>query len=245
MTPSNPAFEQFAKTIVARVEEDLCDYGPDEQAARVVEALTKFNTHTPITPALPGEMVDLAGFGQAPVYFYGPEGKYCLLSEVAQALGMPIWEACKWARQQHLHALEDQREMDEERGDGLLGYACLRDYLDLRLWCVAEKSEINPATGQPRHIDYGDYLLSRDRLLAFIAASPWGKELMSNMSDLFAHGMKKFMSGTLNDVPVVRMNGDGTVIPASVDELFHTDLTEEQARAKALRGPNINLEEGE
>ena len=246
--PITSAFRDFAAAIVARNDADLCEYGPEEQIARAVSALERFARFTHLRPAESGHMIDLAGFGSAPVHFIGAKNKYLLISEVAEALGMPIWDACKWAEKQHLWSLQDQRENDEE--NGILGWECLDDYCDLKLWFIADNPEAEPDAGGRRHSDYGDWLISDDRLLMFIAESPWGKEFMANMSDLFAHGMKKFFTGgPLGDTPVYRQDGkqalhdDGT--PMTANDLWHTDLTEEEARRKASRGPNIPLEETE
>jgi hypothetical protein len=246
----NSTFHQFAKAIVARNDANLCDYSADEQVARAVEAMENFAVHAPLNAAVPGHMIDLAGFGSAPVHFENDGDKYLLLSEVAEALGMTPWAACKWAREQHLYAIEDQRGLDEERGDGLLGWECLANYCDLNLWFVMENPEAKPDAGGGRWSDYGDWLISHDRLLALIADSPWSKEFMANMSDLFAHGAKKFFSGgDLANIPAVRMDGnpalhdDGT--PVTTGDLFHSDLSEEEARRKARRGPNIPMQEGE
>lgn len=233
-------FERFAAAIVARNDDNLCDYGPEEQTSRAVEALERFATYTGIKPLGPGHMIDLAGFGEAPVHFEGKTKRYLLLSEVATALGMPVWEACKWAEREHLWALRDQRENDEEGGEGTLGWECLDDYCDLRFWFIADNPEAKPDAGGGRHSDYGDWLISHDRLLAFIGASPWGNELMNNMSDLFSHAAKKFFTGDLGSLPAYRME-DGTLTEATAADLFHTDLTEEEARAKARRGPNAEL----
>lgn len=236
----NDDFKRFAAAIVARNDDNLCDYGPDEQVARAVAALDRFATFTEIKPATPGHMIDLAGFGSAPVHFEGKNKKYLLISEVADALGMPVWEACKWADKEQLWALREQRENDEE--DGVLGWNCLDDYCDLKLWFVADNPEAKPDAGGGRHSDYGDWLISHDRLMLFIADSPWGKEFMSNMSDLFAHGMKKFFTGgPLANIPAVRIE-DGVVTGATAADLFHSDLTEEEARRKASRGPSGALE---
>jgi hypothetical protein len=228
----------------------LCDYGPDEQAAKAVEALEKFHAHTPLKLAPPGLTIDLFGFGSAPIHFVSAEDRYMLLSELGAALGVPIWESTKWVRKQQLYAIEDQREHDEERGNGL-GWECLRDYLDLRLWCVTENPDYKPDTkGSVRHYDYGEWLISVDRLMLFILDSPWGKEFMKNTSDLFRLGMKKhFASGELGNLPVYRPDGnpalhdDGT--PMTAADIWHTPLTEEEARRKARRGPNIPLDEPE
>lgn len=236
------AFEFLAMAIVARNHDKLLDYDMEEQVANAVKAMEKFAKTTPLTPAEPGHMIDLAGFGAAPVHFIGPEHPYLLLSEVAEALGMPVWEACVWADKEQLHAIQDQRELDEKRGDGRLGWECLSDYCDLRLSFVVHHADdypgANPDADGKKWDFYGDWLISHDRLLTFIAASPWGKELMTNMGDLFAHAAKKFFAGDLADLPAIR--ADGT--PATAAEMFHTDLTLEEARRKARRGPAGGLD---
>lgn len=239
---SSTAFTSFATALVGANDEDLCEYGPDEQISRAVDALEKFASFTHIKPATSGHMIDLAGFGSAPVHFENEDNRYLLLSEVATALGMPVWEACTWAEKQHLYAIQVQREHDEERGDGKLGWECLDDYCDLRFWFIADNPDAKPDAGGSRHSDYGDWLISHDRLLSFIAESPWGSELMTNMSDLFAHGAKKFF-GDLKDIPAFRVE-DGVVTEATGEDLFHTDLTEEEARRKARRGPHLDIEGG-
>lgn len=237
---THPMFKTFATAIVARNDSNLCDYGPEEQIAKAVESLEKFAKTTPLKPAEPGHMVDLAGFGAAPVHFEGPEDRYLLISEVAEALGVPVWEACEWAHKEQLGATHDQREMDEERGDGRLGWEVLRGYCDLRFWFVVHHADdypdCKPDAGGKKWDFYGDWLISHDRLLAFIADSPWSKEFMSNMSDLFAHGAKKFFTG-LADLPAYRADGS----PATAADMFHSDLTEEEARQKARRGPRGDL----
>ena len=232
-------FALFATALVGRHEANLMDYGPEEQAKRVLAALERFHSFAGIRPAAPGHMIDLAGFGEAPVHFESDEKRYLLVTEVGTALGMPVWESCEWARKQHQWDIEEQRRQDEERGDGRLGWECLDDYCDLGLWCATTKPP-RPGTGKVRHTDYGEWLVSHDRLLLFIADSPWSKEFMANTKDLFAMGAKKFLGGL--NVPAVRIEGDGTVSAASADDLFHTDLSEEEARRKARRGPNIPLD---
>lgn len=234
-------FEKFAAAIVARNDDNLLDSGPEEQIANAVKALERFAATTPLRPAVAGHMIDLAGFGAAPVHFYGPEDNYLLLSEVSEALGMPIWEASEWVGQEHLWALESQRRIDEERGDGRLGWQCLRGYCDLRFSFTVHHADdyphCKPDANGAKWTFYGDWLISHDRLLAFIGASPWSKELMDNMSDLFAHAAKRFFTGDLANLPAIRME-DGVATGATAADMFHTDLTEEEARAKARRGPN-------
>jgi hypothetical protein len=250
-TPITSVFRDFAAGMVARHDDNLCDDGPEEQTAKAVEALEKFHAHTPLTPAPPGLMIDLFGFGSTRVVFESADDRYMLVTELGAALGMPVWESTKWARKQHLWALEDQRQHDEERGDGRLGWECLRDYLDLRLWCVIENPDYKPDTkGSVRHHDYGEWLISVDRLMLFILDSPWSAEFQRNTSDIMRLGMQKFMAGgAMADVPVLRSDGnparhdDGT--PMTAGDLWHTPLTEAEAREKARRGPNIPIDEPE
>ncbi len=220
---STPALVSFATALVERHAGRLMDYGPEEQIKNVLAALERFHSFTGIRPVEPGHMIDLAGFGEAPVHFESDDKRYLLVTEVGTALGMPVWESCAWARKQYAWDVEEQRTRDEERGDGRLGWECLDDYCDLRLWCAAEKPP-SPETGKVHHADYGEWLISHDRLMLLILDSPWSKEFMGNTKDLMAHGMKKFFG---------------------MGDLFDTDVPEDEARRNARRGPNIPLDERE
>lgn len=175
-------FTEFAAMIVERNRDHLLDYGPDEQVELAVNRLTRFNATTPLTP-VPGMVVDLAGFGRASVHFRSEDDYYLLLSEVAAAVGMPVWEACRWARKSWLFDLEEQRYQDEE-GDGTLGHECLRGYVEIGVSFVAEDPEARPDGGGRRMSDYGDWLIARNNLVLFLMDSPWGEEFMSNMRGL-------------------------------------------------------------
>lgn len=226
------AFELLARSIVAANNERLLDYCADEQIARAVEALEQFAKTTPLTP-VNGLIIDLAGFGEAEVHFESTDDRYLLLSEVAEALGMPVWEACDWARQEYLYTVEGQREMDEERGDGKLGYECMRSFLDLRFSFIQDNPEAKPDAQGKRWSSFGDWLIAHDRLMSLILSSPWSREFMNNTADAMAHGMQKFFGEQLKDLPAY--HADGT--PATGVELFRSDLTEEEALRKARRGP--------
>lgn len=231
---STAAFEQLAATVVSRNTDNLINDGPDEQIERAVNYLTKFATTTPLAP-ISNTMIDLAGFGEAPVHFaqYGVEPEqYLLLSEVAEALGVPPWKACDWARQEQLWAIESQRDVDERRGDGRLGYDCLRDYVDLGLDFIADNPEANPDADGRRWSSYGDWLIAHRRLPLFLLLSPWGEEFMNNIHDHMSIGMRKVFGDQLADLTAYDAEGN----PTST-RLFHTDLTEEEALRKATRGP--------
>jgi hypothetical protein len=227
----------FVERIVAANDDRLFNYGPDEQIARALEELERFARTTPLVPVA-DTVVDLAGFGEAAVHFDGPDDRYMLLSEVAEQLGMPVWTACEWARLERLHAVDDQRDIDERRGDGRLGWECLRGVVDLRLDFIADDPEAKPDADGKRWSSYGDWLLSTDRLPAFMLVSPWGREFMDNTFDAFAHGMRKTLGAKLDGLTAVDRQGN----PMPGVELFASDLTEEEALRKARRGPSGALE---
>lgn len=226
------AFEFLAIAIVAANDNNLLEYGPEEQVAHAVKALEHFAKTTPLTP-VDDTVIDLAGFGEAAVHFASSDSRYLLLSEVAGQLGMPVWKACDWAELQHRFAVQDQRRADEERGDGRLGYEHLRDYVDLRFMFTAEDPEAKPDAGGRRCSSYGDWLICNDRLPLFLACSPWGKEFVDNVFDHFSISMRKVWGDKLNELTAY--HADGT--PAPGVKLFHTDLSEEEALRKACRGP--------
>lgn len=222
----NDVFRRVAAEIVARNIDHLAEYSADEQVSRAVAALEKFHRTTPLTPVGPGHFVDLAGFGSAAVYFTGGDRRYVLLSEAAAALGMPAWDACKWARAELLNAIEGQREIDEERGDDRLGWDCLRDHCDLGVWFTVENPEAPPDAGGRRWSDFGDWLISDERLIALILDSPWGSEFMRNASPLFGHAARKAFG-----------EGFGALLPV--------DIPEDEAVKRARRGPSVPMEEAE
>ncbi|PRX90847.1 hypothetical protein [Allonocardiopsis opalescens] len=214
-------FGQLATAIVTKHEPHLLDYGPEEQIARAVAALERFHAHTPLTPVA-GTVVDLAGFGKAPVYFASGEDRYLLLSEVGEQLGMSLPAVCAWADGDHLEGLRAQREADERRGDGRLGYDCLRGLLNLDLWLCVDDPQASPDAGGRRWSFAGDWLISTDRIPALFTASPWREEFIANTTDVMRHAFRRFW-------------GD----KAAGNPLFHSDLTEDEARRKARRGPHL------
>jgi hypothetical protein len=82
----------FAKKVVAKHDALLLNDGPEEQTARAVAALERVSRVTPFAP-FSGVVVDLAGFGEAPVAYVTEEKQYLLLSDVAEALGWPLHKA--------------------------------------------------------------------------------------------------------------------------------------------------------
>lgn len=241
--PGRPApgdFRQFAAEVVARHDEHLLDYGPEEQAARVVEALERVNRVTTLAPLAPVAdlEVDLAGFGVAPVHFVTDEDDYLLLSDIAEQLGWFQPRAHAWAEQQHDFAVQDQRRKDEERGDGRLGWELMLDYIDLDLCLCVDDPEAQPDAGGHRWSHSGDWLISKTRLPLLLSCSPWGREFIDNVSDHYGLALQGIWGDKLKDIPTV--NADGTPTGNTAYDMFHSDLTEEEALRKARRGPALD-----
>lgn len=211
-------FEMLAATIVYRHEDNLFNDGPDVQIERAVKALERVHRVTPLTP-VSDTYIDLAGFGQADVRFASGGEQYLLLSDVADALGWPIWTACDWARLQQNYAVQDQRRADEERGDGRIGWDYMLDHIDLELDFCVDNPEAKPDARGQRWSQYGDWLITRDRLPSAILASPWSREFMDNTMPHFGHIARKVWGPQM-----------GAVFNAS-------GMTEEEALRRARRGP--------
>ncbi|MDI5964824.1 hypothetical protein [Streptantibioticus silvisoli] len=229
----------FAAMVVDRAERHatLVDEGPDEQRIRVAQRITDFAKTTPLTPVY-DTVIDLAGFGQARIHFRSEWDDYLLLAEGAESLGWPNHKAVAWARRQYLHAVEDQRELDEERGDGLLGYECMRDYLDLRIDAIIDDPEAKPDGGQ-QHSAAGDWLISRDRVFVMLLDSPWGKEFMSNVKPAMTHAVLGIWGDKLTEIPAVDLNG--MPLGNVRDVLLDTHgMTKDEAMRRARRGPVVD-----
>ena len=232
--------EPFAEVVVAKHDALLCNEGPEEQVARVVAALDRVSKVTLFAPLNGHTVIDLAGFGEAPIVYVTEQEGYLLLSDVAAALGWPLHKAHAWARLQHGYAISDQRDRDEERGDGRLGWECLLDYIDLGLDLVEDDPEAKPDAGGRRWSHSGDWLISKDRLPLLLMSSPWGKEYMNNSLPAFGHAMRKVWGDKLKNIPTYGPDGTPTGGNA-YDDMFRTDgLTEEEALRRARRGPALD-----
>lgn len=237
------SFRVLALDVVTRNLDRLFNDGADEQTDQAVQVLQRFHAVTPLLP-VHDVVIDLAGFGEAPVRFAHFDRtdtlaeQYLLLSDLAEAVGMPIWKACEWARLQYQYAVEDQRQLDEDRGDGRLGYDCMRDYIDLGFDFIADDPEAKPDANGRRWSQYGDWLISQGRLPWFLCCSPWGKEFIDNAKEHMAIGMRKVFGETLKNAKTY--DADGTPTGGNAyDDLFRTgDLSEEEALRKARRGPS-------
>jgi len=233
-------FEHTARKLALTHENDLLDYGPDEQAARALAALTHFDAHHPLEVANPDTVIDLAGFGKAPLHYTHGDDRYLLLSEVAEQLGLNFGRAMLWAQQQHDFGVCDQRRKDEERGDGLLGWEHMTSYIDLGMSLIVDDPQARPDVSGRRWSCGSDWLISTDRLPALILVSPWSQEFMDNTLPAFGHAMRKIHGDKLKDIPTVTADGTPTGSNA-FDDLFSTDgLTEDEALRQARRGPALD-----
>lgn len=230
----NTSLQEFAEHVVARHDEHLLDHGPDEQIKQVTEKLKHFAKTTPLVH-LTGKVVDFAGFCEVPLHFDGPTDKYWLLSDGAAGTGWPIHKAVAWAEKAFGYAVEEQRRMDEERGDGRLGYDLMRDYLDLGVNAIVDDPEAKPDAGGHRWSHSGDWLISCDRISDFLASGPWGKEFMDNSMDAFRHAAREIFGDKLRQSPV--HGPDGTPTGQSAYDLFEPRLSKEEALRRARRGP--------
>lgn len=222
-TPMTSIHAPFAAKLVAKHDDRLINDGPAEQTARVIAALERIAKAVALIPSDGHTAVDLAGFGDVDIVYATPADNYVLLSDIAEQLGWPLHQAHEWARLQHQHAVEDQRDHDEERGDGRLGWECMTDYIDLRL-DLFEPDPEHPdrdANGLRRIKSAGDWLIAHDRLPYLLMCSPWGREFFENAKDHMGLSFQRAF---------------GT----SFDGLFSSDLTEEEALRKARRGPALD-----
>lgn len=233
------SFEEFAAQLVQRNEEHLIDYGSEEQVARVVTHLERFSRQFPLRP-VHGTSIDLAGFGQVPVRFETDEYPYVLLSEVAKELGWSLPSALRWAEKDHGFALYEQRDQDEQRGDGRLGWECLDGCVDLGLVTVLEDPEAKPDRYGGRWSSGGDWLISHDRMYALMLDCPWGREFRDNIMPALRRNAHQIWGRLFQDVRV--QGPDGLVTgDDAVDTLFKRSdgLTDEEALRRARRGPSL------
>jgi hypothetical protein len=226
-------------SVAERHDEHLMESGPETQGPEAAGLLHRFHRSTPLIPVI-GTVVDLAGFGEAPIHFKSADTEYLLLSEVAEALGWPLTKAHAWTELQHSHAVRDQRREDEERDDGRLGWHYVRGYVDLGFFMTMPDPGAKPDAGG-KHWSYaGDWLISKDRLPLLLLSSPWSKEFMDNTLPAFGHAMRETWGDKLRDIPTV--TGDGQPTGGNAyDDLFTTDgLTRDEALRRARRGPALD-----
>jgi hypothetical protein len=245
----NLSIRAFARTVVTDLEEHLCDEGPDEQEQRVIKALEKFNAHTPIQPYV--EPINAFGFAHTLCVFASdpskPTGVYLRLLPLAEQLGITPGKAQSWAKDEYNQSLQAQRENDEERGDGRIGWECLRSVVDLGLFLVMDDEEANPDQSGRRWSFASEWLISLDRLMSLILISPWSKEFMANTRGLMSYAMQKSgLEERMRDVKAIvrRTDVDGEETWEQSDrtlaDAFAEDrdgLSEAEATRRAFSGP--------
>ncbi|MFE2433319.1 hypothetical protein [Streptomyces sp. NPDC059409] len=230
-------FNAFLDRVLERHDDHLCNEGPDQQRSRMIDSISVLAQSTTLR-VVDGLTINLFGFGTAPVTFQTETDRYVLLSDVAEELGWPLWEACEWAEREYGWAIRDQRQQDEERGDGRLGYDLLRGHIDLQLDLAINE----PDAGGNRWHPAGDWLISEDRIMSMMCASPWSEEFFRNTEDAMNLAFTKHFGDKLKESPTYY--ADGTPTGRSAADMFHSDLTEEEARRKANRGPALDIEDG-
>lgn len=229
MSNMTKTFRDTARAIVAARDNNLLDYGADEQINLATEALDVFHARRPLQ-AVAGRALDLAGFGEATIHFESTDldKRYLLVTEVGAALGMEPWKACKWARQRWEWAVLDQRRDDEE--NGRLGYEYLDDHVDLRVLFYADDvPDAKPDANGKKWEHYGEWLISDSVMLSFLMDSPWGHEFFKNARDHMGIAFRSTFGANVKD------ERDQEVL----NSLFGTDLSEEEALRKAKRGPAV------
>jgi hypothetical protein len=238
------ACKVLAMTSVTAHIDDLLDYGPEEQTDRATAALHRFHERYALWPIHGGER-DLFGFGKAPIRFahFDEDNKvteeYFLLSEVAEALAIPLPRAHEWARRDQDDAIRAQRERDEKTG--ALGWDCMNDVIDMELSFIVDDPDAKPDHDGRRWASVSDWLISSDRLLALMTISPWQKEFMDNAMPLFGHAMRHAIGDKLGNIRAVDI--EGNPLEADGFDLFSTDgLTVEEAAEQARRGPALGGE---
>lgn len=168
-------FRRFATSLIEahdnRPGTDLLDYGPEEQVDRVIERLTKFDARVPLIPVT-STIVQLGGFGAGRVRFTSTADNYLLLSDVTDAIGWPLQRAIEWAEEDYDQALREQRMLDEQREDGLLGWECMRGVVDLHISTVIDDPTAKPDAGGRCWSLGGDWLISHDRVPSLLMSTP-------------------------------------------------------------------------
>lgn len=220
------SFERIIAQILKVNDEILFNEGPEQQLADALKQYDDFVQHTPLEPVLKRQ--HLFGFGEVPVRWESEKDSYFLLSEAAMSLGWFLPRACDWANLEFEFAVREQRRLDEERGDGRLGYELMADYIDVRLDFIFDDPEARPDANGKRWSQGGEWLISTDRIMALMSSCNWGKEFMDNSMDAMAHAFTKTL---------------GAKLDPAMQALFSSDLTEEEAFRKAVRGPALDADD--
>lgn len=230
-----PYADQLVQELDQRTGWKWMETGPEDQARLAVEAVSRVHRAKPLFPAS-GTSIDLAGFGTTERIFSSAEGGYVSGLATADALGWLPYKFHAWATKQREWALMEQRKDDEERADGRLGWHHMTDYISLDMWAIMDDPEAKPDAGGGRYSEVGEWLIAERRLPWLLSCSPWGREFYENTKDHFGMVFKAAVGEKLKAVQTFGADGQPTGGNA-YDDMFVTDLTEEQALRKARRGP--------
>jgi hypothetical protein len=170
----NKHFKQFAARLVQQHAVlpgvYLMESGPEEQAAEIVAALKRLDGISPLDPA-EGATVNLStgpkGALHIPVRYTSTTRVYVLLSDIVHRLDWSMVRAHAWAEEQNRLSLEQQRAIDEARGDGQLGWDGLRDTTNLGIWLSYHQDE-GKRNWHPSG-DYCDWLVSQQTAQGFVS----------------------------------------------------------------------------
>jgi hypothetical protein len=254
------SFRTLALTVAHRHDQaddvTLMEEGPVQQAERAIERIAKLHDRRPLWP-VHDTTADLFGFGRAPVQYvaFGDNGdvdaRYFLLSDLADPLNIPLHKAHAWAEREEIEALRAQREHDEETGT--LGWDQLNDVIDLGVWLIVDDPEARPDASGERWSTAGDWLVSDERLLSLMTASPWCAEFMTNARPLMAHAfIHSGLADRLGDVPTYMTveTYEGEVKTGPTGETLGDHIREdaaqmpvEEAAKRAMRGPSGPLQD--
>lgn len=236
----------------------LMEDGVEEQATRVAAALERLHARVPLWPVTTqGVTADLFGFGRAPVHFVTREPdedghgvRYFLLSELAAPLGIPLHRAHEWAQREEVAALRAQREADEETGT--VGWGHMNDVVDLDIWLTVDDDEARPDANGARWSVAGEWLVSDQRLLSLMTASPWSREWFENARPLLAHAfIASGLVDKLGDVPTFSTveTVTGEVVTGLTGDTLGDHIREDAARMSveeaarhAMRGLDLGTE---
>ncbi|MGA6164289.1 hypothetical protein [Amycolatopsis magusensis] len=164
--------------------------------------------------------------------------------DLSASIGWDYRDLSEHLRKQRGFDLAEQRDLDEERGE--LGYECLLHLpLGVSVWHGPADVE---NTGRGEAMRWWDdlWLISTDRLMGLMSASPWGTEFMENAKPLLAHAFLTINGDSAEQIPTYRIR-ENSLGERTEEETGHTladmfredigDLTPTEAAERAIRGP--------
>jgi hypothetical protein len=243
---------------------DLCDEEFTAQLADRIDDLRRRSLQydriglVPIIDPTPA--IDLFGYGRIPVALEAydidgtlrPQSAWFWGHEAAEALGWDPAKFQEWANGERASDLHQQRAADEETG--ILGWQHLRHIpMGVSVWQGPGDSSEHYVDGVmtgPILSYWCDlWLISLDRVMSLMYASPWGKEWFEASKPMMAHAFNQ--SGLADKLAEVetfttRTNslGETEHVPSggTLADAIARDregISEEEARERAFRGPTV------